>query len=165
MKRRLACVVLMAAGISCKGAPPPEVPQVPVVEEKPPAPPPEPPLYEKLGGHDGVSEIVESFVSNVMADKRVKQAFAKTTGPKLEYFKAMLAAQLCELSAGGCEYTGKTMKDAHAGMKVTDAQFDAIVQDLTLALQEKQVPAEAQKALLDKLGALRDDIVTVKSKP
>jgi hemoglobin len=76
-----------------------------------------------------------------------------------------MADQICQLSGGGCQYTGKSMADAHAGMKITDGQFDAIVQDLSLALEEKQVSKDNQKELLDKLAALHDDIVTVKKKP
>jgi hemoglobin len=71
----------------------------------------------------------------------------------------MLADQLCELSGGGCHYAGKSMQDAHAGMMINDVQFDAIIQDLSLALEERQVSKDNEKELLDKLATLRDDIV------
>jgi hemoglobin len=162
---RALLLLAVLAGVACgKAAPPPAVPEAPVAEEPaPPAPPP--PLYERLGGKDAVTGIVDAFVSNVMADKRVSKLFAKTTGPKLDHFKEMLAAQLCEASGGGCAYTGKSMKDAHAGMKITDAQFEAILQDMSLALEEKQVAKDAAKELTDKLTALHDDIVVAAPKP
>jgi hemoglobin len=154
-----ALSALLCAGVACaKNVPPPAVAEVPVVEQ-PPAPAPPPSLYERLGGKDAVASIVDSFLSNVTADKRVSKLFAKTTGPKLDHLKEMLSAQLCNASGGGCDYTGKSMKDAHAGMKITDAQFDAIIQDFTLALEEKQVAKDAEKEMLDKLTAMHDDIV------
>jgi hemoglobin len=125
----------------------------------PPPAPALPPLYERLGGKDGVAGIVESFISNATTDKRVSKFFAKTTGPKLDYFKAMLTAQLCDISGGGCDYAGKSMKEAHAGLTITDAVFDAIMQDFSLALEERQVGKDAEKELLDKLAAMHDDIV------
>jgi hemoglobin len=140
----------------------------PVAQTEPPdagpvdaAPPPT--LYDKLGGKEGVSGIIDSFLGNITADKRVSKDFAKTTGPKLDHFKQMLADQICEAAGGGCAYSGKNMKDAHKGMGVTDAQFAAFVEDLTLALEEKQVGKEDQQALLDKLGAMKDDIVEKKA--
>ena len=126
------------------------------------APPPS--LYDKLGGKAGVSAIIESLMGNVTADKRVSKPFAKTTGTKLDHFKQMLSDQICEAAGGGCTYSGKPMKEAHKGMGITEAQFTAFLEDLTLALEEKQVAKEDQDALLAKLGATRDDIVEKKGK-
>ncbi len=126
------------------------------------AAPPAPPLYERLGGKDGVSAIFDSFLGNIGADKRVKKLFAKTTGPKLEHFKQMFVDQICSITGGGCTYGGKSMKDAHAGMGITEAQWNAVVDDLTLALEERQVSKDDQAELLGKLSAMKDDIVEKK---
>jgi hemoglobin len=133
----------------------------PAAEAAPPPPPP-PPLYARLGGKEGVAAIVDSFIDDLGADKRLKQAFAKTKGPKLDHFKQMLNDQLCELTGGGCQYTGKIMTDEHAGMKITGAQFDAFVGDFQLALEEKQVAKDDQQQVLDQLNLLKDQIVTAK---
>jgi hemoglobin len=158
----LASMVLLVSGaLACaKKLPPAAAAEVDInAAPPPPADAGPPPLYERLGGREGVAAVIDTFVSNIQADKRVNKLFAKTVGPKLEHFTQMLADQLCEVSGGGCQYTGKSMKDAHAGMKITDAQFDALVQDLSLALEEKQVSKENEKELLDKLATLHDDIV------
>jgi hemoglobin len=127
---------------------------------EPPPPPPPPALYTRLGGKDGVAAIVDSFIDDLMADTRLKKAFAKTKkGPKLDHFKQMLNDQICEMTGGGCKYTGKTMTDAHAGMKITSAQFDAFVGDFQLALEEKQVSKDDAKEFLDQLNLLKDQIV------
>jgi hemoglobin len=55
------------------------------------------------------------------------------------------------------------MRDSHAGMKVTDGEFDAFVQDLEATLDEFKVPRTEQKDLLDLLLPMRDEIVEVKS--
>ncbi len=131
--------------------------------DAPAAPPPPPPLYTRLGGKDGVSAIVDSFIDDMLADTRLKKPFAKTKkGPKLDHFKQMLNDQICEITGGGCQYTGKPMPDEHAGMKITAAQFDAFVSDFQLALEEKQVSKDDQKEFLDQLNLLKDQIVTAK---
>ena len=51
------------------------------------------------------------------------------------------------------------MKDAHKGMGITDAQFDAFVEDLQLALDEKGVAEQDKKELLDALAPMKADVV------
>jgi hemoglobin len=120
---------------------------------------PPPTLYDHLGGREGVAGVVETLLSNVTADKRVNKLFAKSKGDHLEL---MLRDEICVASGGPCTYSGKSMKEAHAGMGITEAQWSAFIEDLTLALEEKQVSKEDQDALLAKLMPLKDDIVEKK---
>jgi hemoglobin len=121
-------------------------------------------LYDRLGGKDGIKAVVDTFVKNVAADKRINKLFAKTTGAKLEHFKQMLIDQICEATGGDCKYTGKSMKDAHKGMKISETQFNALVEDLKMALEEKQVGEGERNDLFALLAPMKDDIVEVKDK-
>ena len=129
------------------------------VDAAPPAPKP---LFERLGGMDAVKKVVDSFVENVSHDAKISAAFKKTTGAKLVAFKKNLVEQLCEVTGGPCKYAGKDMKTAHKGMKVTEAQFEALVLDLTTALDEHKVSADDKKELLGLLAPLKEDIVEKK---
>jgi len=153
---------------ACGPKKPPKEPE-PVEAPEDAGPPvdaaPPPSLYDHLGGKDGVAGIVETFVANITTDKVVSKYFVKTKGPKLDHFKQMLADQICHEAGGPCQYTGKSMKEAHKGMGITDVQFAAVVTDLTLALQEKSVSKDDIQALLTKLGAMQDDIVEKKTAP
>src|SRR5205807_7379160 len=88
-------------------------------------------LYERLGGKDAITAVVADFVGNVAADARINKFFAKTDIPHL---KAMLVEQICQASGGPCQYSGKDMKTVHTGLKIEDAQFTALVEDLTRSL-------------------------------
>lgn len=129
------------------------------VDAAPPAPKP---LFERLGGMDAVKAVVDSFVENVAHDTKINGVFKKTTGAKLVTFKKNLADQVCEVTGGPCKYAGKDMKTAHKGMKITEAQFDALVLDLSTALDEHKVAADDKKELLGMLGPLKEDIVEKK---
>jgi len=157
----LAAGAFVALSGGCGGSNPhPVVPEVALDAAVDTGPPPPPPLYTRLGGKDGVAAIIDSFIDDLLADKRLKKAFAKTTkGPKLDHFKQMLADQICEIGGGGCNYSGKTMTDEHASMKITSVQFDAFVGDFQLALEEKQVNKDDAKELLDAFNLLKDQIV------
>ncbi len=115
-------------------------------------------LYERLGGTGPITAVVGKFVTIVAGDKRVNGYFAKADIPHL---KRQLVDMVCQASGGPCTYTGKDMKAAHKGMKITGAAFDAIVQDLVEALDTFNVPAQEKGELLSVLGPMKKDIVEV----
>jgi hemoglobin len=117
-------------------------------------------LYERLGGINAITAVVENFRDRVAGDDRINQKFAKTDLGRL---RKMLIDQVCEAAGGPCRYTGRSMKDAHTGMKVTGGEFDALVQDLVATLNQFKVGKNEQDELLGVLGPLRADIVEVES--
>jgi hemoglobin len=117
-------------------------------------------LYERVGGLDAITAVVDSFVSRCAGDGRINAKFARTDVPRL---KKMLVDQLCEATGGPCTYTGRTMKETHDGMGVTAGEFDALVEDLVATLDEFDVPTAEQDELLELLAPMRGEIVEVES--
>lgn len=113
-------------------------------------------LYERLGGKEAITAVVDDFVANVAADNRINGFFAKTNIPRL---KTNLVDQICQATGGPCTYTGRDMKTAHKGMGITDADFNALVQDLQKSLNKFKVPDKEQGELLGILGSLKPQIV------
>src|ERR1700685_1281822 len=118
-------------------------------------------LYQDLGGKRGVVAIVDDFVGRVTADTRINSFFKATAAdPKrLAKFKMNLGNQICQAAGGPCKYTGKDMKSAHAGMGISGADFDALVQDLVASLDKFKVKEADKMALLGVLGPMKSDIV------
>jgi len=113
-------------------------------------------LYERLGGKENITKVVDDFVGRVAADNRINSFFATTDIPR---FKMHLVNQICEASGGPCKYTGRDMKTTHRGMGVTKAHFDALVQDLVATLDKFKVPDKEKNELLSVLGPMQKDIV------
>jgi hemoglobin len=114
-------------------------------------------LYQRLGGYPAIKAVVDDFVGNVAADKRINRFFARTDIPRL---KQNLVDQICSGTGGPCIYTGRDMKSAHAGMGVNSNHFNALVQDLQKTLKKFKVPKKEQGELLAVLGPMKTDIVT-----
>ena len=114
-------------------------------------------LYHRLGGKRAIVAVVDDFVGNVAADRRINGFFANANIPRL---KGMLVAQICAGTGGPCTYAGRDMKSAHAGMGVRSRDFNALVEDLGKTLQKFKVPAREQKELVAILGPMKKDIVT-----
>jgi hemoglobin len=116
-------------------------------------------LYDRLGGIDGITAVTDEFIKRAAADGRINQKFGKTDIPRL---RLHLIEQVCGVTGGPCEYSGRDMKTAHQGMAVTEGEFTALVEDLVAALDHFQVPAAEKNELLGILGPLKDAIVEVK---
>ncbi|HSF13373.1 MAG TPA: group 1 truncated hemoglobin, partial [Erythrobacter sp.] len=63
------------------------------------------------------------------------------------------------LLGAGCEYTGRDMRAAHAGLGATKADLNALVENLQTAMREADVPFAAQNRLLAKLAPMSKDVV------
>jgi truncated hemoglobin YjbI len=84
-------------------------------------------LYERLGGLDAITAMVDSVVARQGGDDRINRKFGRTDIPHL---KQNFVDQVCEATGGPCTYTGRSMREAHDGMGVTAGEFDAFIQDL-----------------------------------
>ncbi len=118
-------------------------------------------LYDNLGKKKGITAVVDDFVGRCAADTRINSFFKATAAdPKrLAKFKMNLVDQICQAAGGPCKYTGKSMKEAHAGMGISTADFNALVADLVAALDKAKVAEADKNALLGVLGPMKSDIV------
>ena len=118
-------------------------------------------LHDRLGGTAAIATVVDAFVANVAADARINKRFARVAGDTaaMRQFKQKLVDQVCAGAGGPCTYTGLDMKAAHQGMGLTNADFDALVEDLVKALDGAGVPQKEKDELLAILGPMRADMV------
>ena len=120
---------------------------------------PEPTLYKRLGGREGIRGVVDDFVAFLVADPRVKDRFTKLTPAQVEKLKTNASDQICDATGGPCSYLGKDMKAAHNGMSITEADWNATVEDLIKALDKRNVAKKDQQELIGLLAPMKKDIV------
>lgn len=113
-------------------------------------------LYDRLGGKEAITAVVDDFVARVAADTRINGFFANTD---IAHLKQCLVDQICEASGGPCKYTCRDMKSSHAGMGVSTADFNALVEDLVATLDQFKVGQKEKDELLGVLGPMQKDIV------
>lgn len=127
-------------------------------------------VYQGLGGKDGIKHIVATFIPMVLADPRIKDSFADFD---MDQLAVRLGEQFCEFSGGPCKYTGKyrdktmdgvgTVRDmatVHQDLKITNAQFNALTEDLQIAMERNDVPSSVSNKLIAKLAPMQRAIVT-----
>lgn len=115
-------------------------------------------LYQELGGSDGLEQLVDLFIMEIAFDDRVFERFADSN---VERFRDKITEHFCVLADGPCVYTGDSMIDTHAGMAISDAEFNAVVENLINALNANDTPISTQNKLLARLAVLKDEIAGI----
>lgn len=113
-------------------------------------------LYERLGGHPTVQAIADDVIDDAANDPKLKRSFAKVD---LSRVKRLLAEQICEVTGGGCQYTGDSMHDVHAGLGITEAEFYGLVEVLRTSMRQHGVGLRERNELLKILAPMKRDVV------
>ncbi|MBC3862401.1 group 1 truncated hemoglobin [Undibacterium jejuense] len=116
-------------------------------------------LYEDLGQDAGISRIVDETAQQILNDSRIKDGFKETNMKRLA---SLLKEQFCVLADGPCKYSGDDMKIVHEKLGITSAQFNALAEDLQIAMEKCEIPFSVQNKLIARLAPMKRDIVTVK---
>jgi len=119
-------------------------------------------LYERLGGYNAVAAVVDDFVGRLVADKQFERFFAGHSDDSRKRIRQHIVDQFCAGAGGPCVYTGRTMKDSHAGLGITEADWDAAAKHLVATLDKFKVGEQEKKDLLAFVVSLKGDIVDKK---
>jgi hemoglobin len=115
-----------------------------------------PTIYDAIGGAPAISAAVELFYERVLRDPSLRGFFAGSDLPRLkQHQRAFFTMAL----RGTGAYTGKTMRAAHAGRGITDADFDRVAQHLAATLGALGVPDDLTSQIIGAIAPLRRDIV------
>jgi hemoglobin len=119
-------------------------------------------LYDRLGGYNAIAAVVDDFVGRLLADKQFERFFAGHSTDSKKRIRQHIVDQLCAAAGGPCIYTGRTMKDSHAGLGISDAEWDAAAKHLVASLDKFKVGEQEKKDLLAFVSSLKADIVEKK---
>jgi hemoglobin len=106
--------------------------------------------------------VVDDFIDRVYANAtlnanpHIAKARSELRKPGL---KVQVSNQVCMVTGGPCKYTGKGMKEAHAGFGITPKEWDALLVDFRASLAKFNVPAAEQRELVAIVESTRGDIV------
>jgi hemoglobin len=105
-------------------------------------------LYDRLGGYNAIAAVVDDFVGRLVTDKQFERFFTGHSTDSKKRIRQHIVDQLCAAAGGPCVYTGRTMKDSHVGLGITDVEWDAAAKHLVASLDKFKVPEPEKKDLL-----------------
>jgi hemoglobin len=115
-------------------------------------------LYEEMGGQQTMVQLADHFVLEIAYDNRVLPRFADSN---VERFREKITEHFCWIADGPCEYSGDSMIRVHAGMDISSAEFNAVVENLIAAMDKTGIAISAQNQLLERLALLRPEIMGI----
>ena len=122
----------------------------------------QPSLYERLGGPYAIATVVDDFIERLLvndelnANPAVKASRERVPKAGLKFMVTMM---VCEVTGGGEKYTGRNMKDAHAHLNISAAEWDVMVVEFKKSLAKFNVPQKEQDELLNIVSTTKADIV------
>jgi hemoglobin len=119
-------------------------------------------LWDRLGGEEGVRKVVDEFVNTAGKDPKVnffRDPNYKPKAKEIDDLKKNLVDFISDKTGGPYKYEGKGMRVVHAGMRITNAEFDATVKHLKDALEKYKVAPADEKTILDAVEETRRAIV------
>lgn len=115
------------------------------------------PLYADMGGKAGMDRLVDVSVQNYLADDRIKAIFDESN---VDRIRSELKDQFCQVAGGPCLYKGHDMVAAHKGLHLTNANFNALVEDLQAAMETCDIPFAVQNRFLARLAPMQHQVVS-----
>jgi hemoglobin len=122
-------------------------------------------LYDRLGGVYAIATVVDDFIERLLvndvlnANPRIKEARDRVPTAGLKY---RVTSLVCQVTGGPEKYDGRNMKDAHAHLYITEKEWQAMVADFKVTLNEFKVPAKEQGELIAIVESTKKDIVVAR---
>lgn len=116
-------------------------------------------LFERLGGDAAIYAAADLFYEKIMNDERLRPFFA---GLDLQAQVRKQVAFLSWAFDGPTPWRGRDIRSAHAPLRargLTAEHFDAVVAHFGATLQELGVDRELREAVLDRVEALRPEVL------
>ena len=116
-------------------------------------------LYERLGGYNSITGVVDDFMGRLVADKQLGRFFIGHCTNSKKKMRQLIVDMLCEATGGPCIYTGRDMKTVHTGLGITESDWQVSVKLLTATLDKFKVPQKERDDVFGAVSGLKLDIV------
>ena len=119
-------------------------------------------LYERLGGVYSIASVVDDFIDRIMVDPRlnsnplVDEAHHRVSPAG---FKYLVTEMSCWATGGPQQYSGRSMHESHAHLKITGEEWGAFMEDLDLTFDKFQVPKPERDEFIAIIASTKPDIV------
>ena len=116
-------------------------------------------LYERLGRYDAIAAVVDDFIGRLLNDPKFTRFFSGHSTDSKGRIRQLIVEQLCQATGGPCVYLGRSMKASHAGLGITEADWQLTVNHLNASLDRFKVPEKEKSEVLTALTGLKGDMV------
>lgn len=113
-------------------------------------------LYQRLGGEPGVAKLLMDFYGHVLADPELSRFFVDVEMEKL----VSMQRELFSSALGGPHtYSGRPLREVHAGRGITLHHFQRFREHLLSTLKDAGVPIDDIHEVVRRVTAMKKEIL------
>jgi len=112
-------------------------------------------LYDRVGGEQGVKNLVRSFYDRVLRDPELADFFE---GASIDHLFTMQAEFFAAALDGPVTYSGMSIHQAHFGRGIDKDHFAKFVNHLIATLESWQLTEHEIHALISRINTYADDV-------
>ena len=116
-------------------------------------------LYERLGGYDAISAVVNDLLPRLESDSRLGRFWEHRGEDGINREKQLLIDFLCANAGGPLLYTGRDNKTSHRGIGISESDWEKFIAHLNATLDNFQLPAQERSDVIAFIESTRADIV------
>jgi len=118
-------------------------------------------LFDRLGGTEGITAIVDEAVAIHMTNPTIQAVFLPYAEEpeRLAVIKKHTVDFFSAGTGGDIAYLGRDMPMAHKGMNISAAEYMAVIDDILFVLDKHQIDEQSKKDVLAILWSLKGMIM------
>lgn len=116
-------------------------------------------LYERLGGYDAIAAVAGELLPRLQADARLGRFWQHRGEDGVRREKQLLIDFLCSSAGGPLYYTGRDMKTAHRGMRISESDWSSFLGHLHATLEAFRVPSAEREEVVAFVQSTKPEIV------
>mmetsp|Transcript_51405 Transcript_51405/g.135605 ORF Transcript_51405/g.135605 Transcript_51405/m.135605 type:complete len:1160 (+) Transcript_51405:44-3523(+) len=116
-------------------------------------------VYERVGGQQGVTDLVEGMYTKAVQDPRVKSFFEKNKA-RVTAHKKRIVLYMTGIFGGMSTYDNSDLRPAHYESNITDYHFDCLMELIREVLKENGKEQAVIADVLIRLQPARADVTT-----
>ena len=116
-------------------------------------------LFDRLGGHNGITRITRELMKNHLANPLVKTRYENSED--LARVERRVVEFFCAGAGGPQTYSGHDMLTTHRGMNISEQEFITVVDDAMAALETCGIEAPVRNEVLAILWSLKAEVIRV----
>jgi hemoglobin len=126
--------------------------------------PSKPTLYERVGGANNIAMLIDdvierSYVDEVLnANPYIRESHKRF--PKAIY-KFNATALACQGMGGPQKYTGRTLKDSHKHLYITEKEWNALIAIFRDSMNSFKVPEDLQSEVIELIESTKSEIISL----
>ena len=116
-------------------------------------------LYQRLGGYDAITTATDDLLARLQADPQLAGYWKGASLDNRRKARQLVVDFMVEAAGGPTYYTGRDMKTSHAGMQISEADWEVFQQHARATLEHLNVPSTETTEVLAFFANLKGEIV------